>query len=151
MSNASLKALVPLLLLASCATTQSVHYWCGPTAKSAVSIKDALRQNPLAADQNIRVINLGIAAEVSHHIVQVRTKEQPHIHADHDLTVFVYRGNGIMTVGNQSFALRAGDSLFVPRGVIHMFQNKAKTPAVAIAIFTPAFDGKDTVPANQTK
>src|SRR2546426_10944937 len=115
MSNASLKAVLPLVLFASCATTQPVHYWCTPSSTVSTSIEDALRQNPLTMNQEIRVTNLGIASTVSHHIVQVRTQEQPHIHKNHDLTVFVYRGHGSMTVGNQSFPLRAGDSLYVPR------------------------------------
>ena len=151
MSNASLKAVVPLLLLASCVTTQSTHYWCTPNSLVAVRVEEALQQNPLATNQEIRVTNLGLAPEVSHHIVQVRTKERLHTHKEHDLTVFLYRGNGRMTVGSQSFPIRTGDSLYVPRGVVHTFENLGKTPAVAIVIFTPGFDGKDTIPAEEAK
>jgi len=75
-----------------------------------------------------------------------REAESLHVHKDHDLSVFVYRGHGIMRVTNANFAVKAGDVLFIPKAVPHAFKNQGTTPAVAIVVFTPAFDGKDTAP-----
>ena len=54
-----------------------------------------------------------------------------------------------MRVANASFAVKAGDVLFIPKAVPHAFKNQETTPAVAIVVFTPAFDGKDTVPVGK--
>jgi mannose-6-phosphate isomerase-like protein (cupin superfamily) len=52
-----------------------------------------------------------------------------------------------MRVANANFAVKAGgDVLFIPKAVPHAFKNQGTTPAVAIVVFTPAFDGKDTAP-----
>ena len=51
-----------------------------------------------------------------------------------------------MRVANANFAVKAGDVLFIPKAVPHAFKNQGTTPAVAIVVFTPAFDGKFTVP-----
>jgi mannose-6-phosphate isomerase-like protein (cupin superfamily) len=38
-----------------------------------------------------------------------------------------------------------GSILYVPRGSVHAFRNQASEPAVAYALYAPAFDGRDRV------
>jgi mannose-6-phosphate isomerase-like protein (cupin superfamily) len=147
MANASLKALVAgSLLLASCAAHRATHFWAGPSGLTAQRLDDVLRANPLPAAQNIGIVNLGAMENSSHHVVQVRGAEALHIHATHDLTAYIHRGTGIMQVGAESFRVRQGDWLFVPRGIPHAFRNTGPEIAAAVAVFSPAFDGTDTLP-----
>jgi quercetin dioxygenase-like cupin family protein len=44
--------------------------------------------------------------------------------------------------------LAAGDVVFIPRDTVHYFTNASPYPAIALVVFTPPFDGKDTVPVN---
>ena len=108
-----------------------------------------LAANPLPATENIRVTTLGKAQEVSHHIVQIRDRERPHIHKEHDLTVMMIRGQGYLMLEQRRIELAVGDVLFVPRSVVHYFVNTSTEPSVALAVFSPSFDGKDSVPVEK--
>ena len=108
-------------------------------------INQVLALNPLPATANIKVTTLGQGRRVSHHVVQVRDRESPHIHKDHDLTVTVLRGEGYLTVGGRRVDLTVGDVIFIPGGTVHYFVNTDRQPSVALAIFSPPFDGKDNI------
>jgi mannose-6-phosphate isomerase-like protein (cupin superfamily) len=139
--------LVPLFSL-SCATHHSTHYWTSGAGLSAKEIEKALKENRIGSDRDIRIVTLGSTDATSHHIVQIRSAEALHIHKEHDLTVFIYRGHGTMTVGSREIDVNRGDILFVPRGIPHAFVNKSATPAIAVVVFTPGFDGTDTIPVS---
>jgi quercetin dioxygenase-like cupin family protein len=44
--------------------------------------------------------------------------------------------------------LKAGDIIHIPRGVAHQYVNTSSAPTVVMAVYSPAFDGKDTHPVN---
>ena len=108
-----------------------------------------LAANPLGPSENIKAITLGQTREVSHHVVQVRDREIPHIHKNHDVTVVMLRGQGYLIWENERVELDAGDVLFIPRGAVHYFVNTHARPTVALAIYSPAYDGKDTIPVEK--
>lgn len=108
-----------------------------------------LAANPLPVSENIRLTTLGLAKEVSHHIVQIRDREPPHIHKERDATVILLRGQGYLMLDGRRIDLTAGDVLFIPRRAVHYFVNTFGEPSVALAIFSPAFDGKDSIPAEK--
>jgi mannose-6-phosphate isomerase-like protein (cupin superfamily) len=97
----------------------------------------------------VAVIDLGRNAWVSHHLVVVREAETPHYHRFHDLTVFMLRGEGVITLEGKRFMMRAGDVAYVHRGVRHFFRNTGTDPAVAFVTLSPPFDGRDTVTAEE--
>ena len=107
-----------------------------------------LADNPLPPGENIKVANLGRSQSASQHVVQIRDREVPHIHKLHDATVMMLRGEGYLILGKNRINLKAGDIVHIPRGVPHYFVNTASQPTVALAVYSPAFDGKDTHPAN---
>lgn len=108
-----------------------------------------LAENPLPVTENIKVATLGQAKEVSHHIVQIRDREVPHIHRDRDATVVVLKGQGYLMLDRRRIDLTVGDVLFIPRGVVHYFVNTFGEPSVALAVFSPPFDGRDTIPVGK--
>ena len=107
-----------------------------------------LVDNPLPAGENIKVTNLGRSQSASQHVVQIRDREVPHLHKLHDATVTMLRGEGYLILGKNRLNLKAGDVVHIPRGVPHYFVNRASQPTVALAVYSPAFDGKDTHPVN---
>lgn len=99
----------------------------------------------LAPDENFRVALLGRDAHSSHHAVAIRDREQPHRHDRHDLVVVIVRGHGQMRLGDEERAVGTGSVLYIPRATVHAFRNESPEPAVAYAVYTPAFDGNDRI------
>jgi len=111
------------------------------------NLNEVLAQNPIPTTANIKVTTLGQGHTVSHHVVQVRDREAPHMHKDHDLTVTVLRGKGYLMLGARRVDLTVGDVVFIPGGTVHYFVNTDRQPSVALAVFSPPFDGKDNIRA----
>ena len=136
-----------IFLLGILACAPSPHFYLRYGDRlTQTDLDKILAENPLPATQNIKVATLGRGKEISHHVVQVRDRESPHFHKEHDLTVVVLRGGGYLMFDKERVDLAAGDILFIPRGVVHYFVNTFPQPSVALAVFTPPFDGKDTIP-----
>jgi quercetin dioxygenase-like cupin family protein len=118
---------------------QQVLY-IGPQPQSWETI---VREHPLGPDENINGVLLLKQPDVSHFLVQIRNREQPHIHQTHDATIVMLRGRGRLVLKDRILIARAGDVLFIPRGTPHYYVNDGPQPTVVLAIFTPAYDGKD--------
>lgn len=142
----SLLFILPVVL--SCAPAPRFYLQYG-TQFTESDLEKILAENPLHLTENIKVTTLGRGQTISHHVVQIRDREVPHIHKEHDLTVVVLRGGGYIMLGRRRIELAAGDLLFIPRGIIHYFVNTFTQPSVALAVFSPPFDGKDTIPVGR--
>jgi mannose-6-phosphate isomerase-like protein (cupin superfamily) len=105
--------------------------------------------DPLAPREDFRIREVGRDAHTSHHLVWIRDREEPHRHDHHDLLVVILRGHGAMRLGDEERPVGEGSVLYVPRGTLHAFRNTSGAPAVAYAVYAPAFDGKDREPAAQ--
>jgi mannose-6-phosphate isomerase-like protein (cupin superfamily) len=112
----------------------------------AMDVDAFLVAHPMPRDVPVYAVEIGRTPAASHHVVQVRGSESPHVHRTHDVTVIVLRGEGVLTLGARQFSVRAGDVMLVPRTTPHFFRNTGRAPAVAFAIFSPAFDGEDSIP-----
>ena len=103
----------------------------------------------IRADHGIfktRVNEVYFVSRVSHHIVQIRDREVPHIHKLHDGTVVMMKGRGYLVMDHRRIDLTVGDVVFIPRGVVHYYVNTASEPTVPLAVFSPPFDGTDNIP-----
>jgi quercetin dioxygenase-like cupin family protein len=155
--RATLFQLLLLAALAGCAARPQIVL--GPAPEERLDLDSLLAQNSVAPGEPLRAVPLKRTESSSLVLVQIRTREEPHIHATHDLTVSVLRGKGkilLISTGSGIDAtrytgalrsLRAGDAVSIPHGTIHWFINDGRKPAVALASFSPPFDGKDNVPA----
>ena len=114
----------------------------------AGGLDEFLAAHPLAEGQAIRADEVGRTGSASYHLVQVRGRESPHRHVAHDLTVFVLRGRGSLTLGEVGCPLAAGDAAVIPRGAVHWFANEGGGPALALVVFAPPLDAPDTVPVD---
>jgi mannose-6-phosphate isomerase-like protein (cupin superfamily) len=129
----------------ACAPAPRISLQYGTELKQT-EIDKVLAENPLGAKENIKITTLGQEQSVSHHVVQVRDRETPHVHKLHDGTVVMVKGRGYLMMDNRRIDLSAGDIAYIPRGAVHYFVNTAGEPAVAFVVFSPPFDGKDIVP-----
>jgi len=111
-----------------------------------LDLEKVLTDNPLAPGDNLKVANLGRSASASQHVVQIRDREILHVHKIHDATVTMLRGQGYLVLGKKRVNLKAGDVIHIPRGMAHQYVNTSGEPTVALAVYAPAFDGKDTHP-----
>ena len=109
-------------------------------------VGEILAANPLAADQNVRVVEVVHGEQSSVSLVQIRDREQPHLHTRYDLTVMLIEGHGVLWLDNVPQPMRAGDISFVPKGTPHFFINEGDNPAVTLVSFAPPFSGPDQQP-----
>ena len=139
-----------LLALAGCATSTQWITFPITSGGKGTSLDAWLKQHPLKADQAMSLEELSRGESASAHIVQIRKQEPLHIHENHDATAIMLKGQGILWIGDRKLELKPGSIVTIPRGVPHAFTNNSKEPAVAYAMFNPAFDGKDFVPVTVT-
>jgi mannose-6-phosphate isomerase-like protein (cupin superfamily) len=58
----------------------------------------------------------------------------------HDASIeilYVIEGKGTMTIGGETYDVRPGTAVWVPKGVEHSFTGDATTPLLALQIYTP--------------
>ncbi len=110
------------------------------------SLERTLWENALPEGQELKSSRILDGDFASYHVIQVRTQEKPHRHDFHDLAVFVQSGSGILFSGKDSTAVSEGSMVFIPHGTAHYFVNTGPVPAVAVAVFSPPFNGDDVIP-----
>jgi len=135
-----------VFLLMACAPVPRFYLQYGTDFKQS-DLEKMLAENPLPTGENIKVVTLGQGPAASHHVVQIRDRETPHVHKTHDATVMMLKGQGYLMLEQRRIDLMAGDVVYIPRGAAHYFTNTAREPTVAFVTYSPAFDGKDIIPA----
>jgi oxalate decarboxylase/phosphoglucose isomerase-like protein (cupin superfamily) len=65
-------------------------------------------------------------------------KMRVHKHLDNDELIFIHKGEGTMTLDEDSIAVKTGDVVFVPRGVWHGLDNTGKENLQMVFQYTPA-------------
>ena len=108
-----------------------------------LNLDKILADNPLPAGENIKVVNLGRSQSASRHMVQIRDREVFHLHKLHDAAIVLMRDQGYLILGQKRIDLKTGDII---HGAPHHYVNTASEPTVALAVYAPAFDGKDIHP-----
>ena len=61
----------------------------------------------------------------------------PDIHPDADELYYVVSGSGILTLGDESFSVREGMTIFIPRNVTHVTRNTGDVDLTYFWVFTP--------------
>ena len=116
-----------------------------PSGRDTVPLPALEERVKLAPGEDFRVILLARDTQTSQHLVAIRGAEVPHRHDRHALLVVILRGHGRMRLGAEERPVGEGSILYVPPGTVHAFRNESPEPAVAYAVYAPAFDGKDRV------
>jgi quercetin dioxygenase-like cupin family protein len=66
----------------------------------------------------------------------------PHFHKEVDEVIYVLEGTTTTTLDGQKHELRAGQSLFVPRGSVHTHENLHGETARSLIVMTPGSIGR---------
>lgn len=61
----------------------------------------------------------------------------PHSHTDNEELIYVLEGALQYSVDGKTRDLRAGESMFTPKGSVHSFSNPFETPAKALVVLSP--------------
>jgi quercetin dioxygenase-like cupin family protein len=65
----------------------------------------------------------------------------PHYHESFDETIYGLEGSISFTVDGKTVELEKGQSLFIPKGAVHGFNNVSQQDAKALAVSTPGLIG----------
>ena len=69
----------------------------------------------------------------------------PHHHRNLEEIYYIVSGSGLMTVGENSREVGAGDAIYIPRGHKHSLKNIGSEPIKLILVCGPAFYYEDQV------
>lgn len=94
-------------------------------------------------DRDIAVKQLHRNDATSTHLIRLNGSETPHYHDRHELSVTLLTGTAVMHFRGHDIPLRAGDTVFIPRGVYHWAENAGVEASIVHAVFSPGFDGRD--------
>ncbi len=65
----------------------------------------------------------------------------PHYHEHYDETIYGLTGTMTFTVDGKPIDIYPGETCFIPRGVVHGFNNLGQEEAKSLAVITPALLG----------
>lgn len=111
--------------------------------------------------QEARVINTGHGSEIrplidrtTSQITQCSLAEEtlppgcavtPHRHRQIEEIYYIVSGRGLMTVGEETREVGAGDAVYIPRGHRHTLDNTGDDPIKLILVCGPAFFYEDEI------
>ncbi len=67
----------------------------------------------------------------------------PHYHRNWDETVYGLSGLMTFTVAGEPHEIGPGGTMFIPRGVVHGFDNRSGAPATCLCVLTPGVLGPE--------
>lgn len=59
-----------------------------------------------------------------------------HVHQDAEEVIYILSGRGMSGVGNTEMEMGKGETMFIPRGMVHWFYNPFDEPVEMIFIYT---------------
>ena len=83
-----------------------------------------------------RVVTGGEGGVANVHIVRV-TRGNRHFHTGYNEVYYILSGSGIVTIGEDSHALRPGAVVVIPAGVPHSLQSDTDMPLEFVIFGTP--------------
>jgi quercetin dioxygenase-like cupin family protein len=109
------------------------------------NIEDVADKNPLEEDEEVKIIHVSENRNSSMHLIQICENGvlDPHYHRRHDKVIYVEKGTSIATVDGSRYLVKPGSILQIPSRTVHALHNTGDETFVAVAIFSPPFDGRD--------
>jgi mannose-6-phosphate isomerase-like protein (cupin superfamily) len=78
-------------------------------------------------------------------VIWIRKEVRPHYHAHHTEQITVLQGRGEMRLGDETFIIRKGDWIVIPRGMVHAVRVRSNKPLKVISVQSPHFVGTDRI------
>jgi quercetin dioxygenase-like cupin family protein len=67
----------------------------------------------------------------------------PHYHRDWDETIYGLAGITTFVIDGQTLSIGSGDSVFIPRGTVHGFENRGAAVTRCLCVLTPGVLGPE--------
>lgn len=109
------------------------------------NVFDLESRSRLTPNEPIEVQTLTQDSLASTFIIWIDSAVKGHFHQYHTEHVYVIEGEGIMTIGENTNPIKAGDLVFIPRGTVHSVAVTSDTPMKVLSVQSPLFLGKDRV------
>lgn len=77
--------------------------------------------------------------------VPTGTQTQLHVHKYTEEIYHITHGQGMMTLGDQEFVVKVGDSILIPANTPHQILNKHSEELIFLCLCSPAYSHDDTV------
>ncbi len=109
------------------------------------NVEDVAHKNPLGDDEEVKIIHVSENKNASMHLIQIRENAvlRPHYHRRHDKVIYVEKGTSIATVDGSRYVVKPGSMLQIPNRTVLTIHNTGDETFVAVAIYSPPFDGRD--------
>ena len=78
-------------------------------------------------------------------VIFIKNEVKEHKHVTHAEHIYVLQGEALMKIDGNSFKIKKGDVIFVPKNTWHYVKVTSKAPLKVISIQAPNFDGKDRI------
>lgn len=102
--------------------------------------------------ENIHVKKIAEDSLQSVFIIWIKKGVKAHFHAMHSENIVVLEGEGMMSLGEELFLIKAGDYVNIPKGTPHsVTQVLSEKPLKVVSIQSPLFDGSDRIFIEQHK
>ena len=101
------------------------------------NLEKLIQENPLENDP-IKRTHLADGAHTTISIVQFPSIHSPHIHHEHDETIFCLKGEGQFRLGDKTYPSKAGDLVFIPAGTPHTPMSDSYL--ALLSILSPCFN-----------
>ncbi len=108
-----------------------------------VDLKNLHNEEPKEAYDNIHVKKLHSDSLSSSFLIWIKDRVKPHRHNWHTEQLYVVSGQGIMTLGKETFAIKKGDYFIIQKGSIHSVKVTSDIPLKVLSIQSPEFLGND--------
>ena len=146
--HAALIILAALLIFAGCSgddpeTAEVVRISPGPPQHFDVG--DQRLKNSLPKDVDDGYLEFAKTPGMSYGLLLAHDKISPRSHERHDMLIYIHNGFARFHVGEKSYWVNIGDSVYIPRGAVYSVESKGSVPLEFFVVYTPTFDQDDIV------
>lgn len=94
---------------------------------------------------NIHIKKLDTDSNATSFIIWIKKSVQSHKHEKHSERLYVLAGEGAMTIGDKTFAIKSGDYFTIQENTFHSLTVTSEIPVKVISVQAPEFFGKDRI------
>ena len=105
-----------------------------------INLLDAVAKTPIDPAVGIALVQGVAEPGVSIGLAVVNDQIKPHYQKVSDEIYYIVRGQGTLTVGDESRELREGDVAAIPKGLVHGFTNSGAEPCLVLFSSGPKFE-----------
>ncbi|MGZ3862644.1 MAG: cupin domain-containing protein [Bacteroidia bacterium] len=127
------RLLIIFLFVCGSSSLRAQDYQSLDTIKAPLNL-DNIYNRPLYSD-----------SLTSSFVIFIKKEVKEHKHAAHAEHVVVLEGEAVMKVDGQSFKIKKGSMVFIPKDTWHYVKVTSKIPLKVVSIQAPNFDGKDRI------